>query len=94
MCYRTYDTLQKKRDSLKKAFEKANAKDYELQTSMEQVNLARKKFKQQIVNEQKKLSELENLPEKSARVIIFTILILSIHLVLYTLFHKYVHLRK
>lgn len=56
---------------LKDAYEKANTKHYELQTNMEQTNISRKKFNQQLVNENKKLSELENLPAKSQRVIIF-----------------------
>lgn len=55
---------------LKDAFEKANTKDYQLQTTMQQTNISRKKFKQQLITENKKLSELENLPEKSVRVCI------------------------
>ncbi|KRT84933.1 hypothetical protein AMK59_1715 [Oryctes borbonicus] len=66
-CLKVHEALQKKNDVLKDAFEKANTKDYQLQSNMEQTNISRKKFNQQLVAENKKLNELEHLPEKSVR---------------------------
>ncbi|GJQ67663.1 putative structural maintenance of chromosomes protein [Trypoxylus dichotomus] len=66
-CLTSYEDLRKKKDMLKDAFEKANTKDYQLQTNMQQTNMSRKKFKQQLITENKKLNELEHLPEKSVQ---------------------------
>ncbi|KAI4470605.1 hypothetical protein MML48_1g17894 [Holotrichia oblita] len=40
--HKSYEALQKRKDMLKDAFEKANTKDYQLQTTMQQTNISRK----------------------------------------------------
>ncbi|KAJ8970615.1 hypothetical protein NQ314_001150 [Rhamnusium bicolor] len=60
-----YENLQKRKDSLTEAFNKANNKDIQLQETMTQMNKTRKKTKEMIIEEKKKLEKLERVPEES-----------------------------
>ncbi|XP_018323917.1 structural maintenance of chromosomes protein 4 [Agrilus planipennis] len=64
-----YEGLEKRRDSLKEAFEKASSKDMQLQATMQQTNLKRKKTKELLAQERKKLQEYEQAPEKNLETI-------------------------
>nr|XP_023017853.1 structural maintenance of chromosomes protein 4 [Leptinotarsa decemlineata]XP_023017854.1 structural maintenance of chromosomes protein 4 [Leptinotarsa decemlineata] len=62
-----YEKLQNRKDTLTEAFNKANNKDIQLQESMTQTNTTRKKTKELIVEEKKKLEKLGKVPEESKK---------------------------
>lgn len=66
--YSCYDNLKKKKDDISEAFNRANNKDIQLQESMTQMNKTRKKTKEMIIEEKKKLDKLERVPEESRKV--------------------------
>lgn len=53
---------------MKESFDVANKKDIELQADMTQLNKKRKKIKEQLEEERKKLENLEQIPEKNRKV--------------------------
>ncbi|XP_968011.2 structural maintenance of chromosomes protein 4 [Tribolium castaneum] len=64
-----YEKLQQKKDQLKDAFNAADKKDAQLQAEMTNTNNNRKKFKQQLEDEKKKLIKLQKVPEENAKLI-------------------------
>lgn len=68
--FRKYESLEKRRDTLKEAFDKANNKDMQLLADMTQVNKTRKKTKELLTEEQKKFEKLERIPEENEQVIL------------------------
>ncbi|CAH1155594.1 unnamed protein product [Phaedon cochleariae] len=60
-----YGNLESRRDGISEAFNKANNKDIQLQETMTQMNNTRKRTKEMIVEEKKKLEKLEKVPEES-----------------------------
>ncbi|KAJ8956971.1 hypothetical protein NQ318_012135 [Aromia moschata] len=62
-----YEVLQKRKENLSEAFNKANNKDIQLQETMTQMNKTRKKTKEMIIEEKKKLEKLEKVPEESKK---------------------------
>uniref|UniRef100_A0AAR5Q6Q8 Structural maintenance of chromosomes protein n=1 Tax=Dendroctonus ponderosae TaxID=77166 RepID=A0AAR5Q6Q8_DENPD len=64
-----YENLKHKKESIKEAFDKANKKDILLQANMTNKIEARKRKKQQIVEEKKKLVKLEAVPEENEKAI-------------------------
>ncbi|XP_044758906.1 structural maintenance of chromosomes protein 4 [Coccinella septempunctata] len=62
-----YSSLQKRKNKLKEAFERANNKDVELQAEMVQVNKNRKKTMELLAEEKKKLQQYEKTPEESEK---------------------------
>ena len=65
---RKYDKLTRKKDQLKEAFNAADKKDVQLQAEMVQTNNNRKKYKQQLEDERKKLAQLQNVPDENKKV--------------------------
>lgn len=63
-----HDKLQKRREKIKEAFNVANNQDIQLQAEMTQTNKTRKNTKELLMEEQKKLSELQNVPENNEKV--------------------------
>jgi chaperonin cofactor prefoldin len=55
---------------MKEAFNAADKKDVQLQAEMVQTNTNRKKYKQQLEEEKKKLAQLEKVPEDNKNVIL------------------------
>lgn len=66
--YRRYENLQKKKEDITTAFNRANNKDIQLQETMTQMNKTRKKTKEMIVEEKKKYEKLERVPEENKKV--------------------------
>lgn len=66
---RKYQNLEKRKESLKEAFDKANNKDVQLHANMTEINKKRKKTKELLAEEQKKFIKLERVPEENERVI-------------------------
>lgn len=62
-----HDKLQKRREKIKEAFNVANNQDIQLQAEMTQTNKTRKNTKELLMEEQKKLSELQNVPENNEK---------------------------
>ncbi|KAJ3660188.1 hypothetical protein Zmor_004654 [Zophobas morio] len=65
-----YDKLTRKKDQLKEAFNAADKKDVQLQAEMVQTNNNRKKYKQQLEDERKKLAQLQNVPDENKKTIV------------------------
>lgn len=63
-----YENLKKKKDTIKETFDRANKKDLQLQEDMTNKNKSRKKTKEQIAEEKKKLIKLKNLPQENEKV--------------------------
>ncbi|CAG9859333.1 unnamed protein product [Phyllotreta striolata] len=61
----TYELLQKRKEGITEAFNTANNRDLKLQEKMVSTNANRKKIKQQIINENKRLEKLQNAPQKA-----------------------------
>lgn len=57
---------------MSEAFDKANNKDIQLKETMMQMNTKRKKTKELIVEEKKKLEKLEKVPNESKKVSLHT----------------------
>lgn len=72
--FRKHENLVKRKDALKEAFNKASRKDEQLLADMTQLNNTRKKTKALLAQEEKKLTELETIPEKNEKVRQFCIL--------------------
>ncbi|KAK4886823.1 hypothetical protein RN001_003094 [Aquatica leii] len=64
-----YELLQKRSEKIKEAFDVANNKDVQLQAEMTQINKTRKKNKELVVEENKKLAELQRIPEENRKTI-------------------------
>jgi chaperonin cofactor prefoldin len=62
--------LQHRKEQMKEAFNAADKKDVQLQAEMVQTNTNRKKYKQQLEEEKKKLAQLEKVPEDNKNVIL------------------------
>ncbi|KAK9877855.1 hypothetical protein WA026_020085 [Henosepilachna vigintioctopunctata] len=62
-----YNTLMKKKSTLKEAFDKASNKDVQLQAEMVQVNKNRKKTMDLLAEEKKKLIQYEGIPSESEK---------------------------
>ncbi|KAK5646128.1 hypothetical protein RI129_004592 [Pyrocoelia pectoralis] len=60
-----YDTLQKRNESVKEAFDVANNRDIQLQAEMTQINKTRKKTKELLAEEHKKLAEYGKIPHEN-----------------------------
>ncbi|CAH2012044.1 unnamed protein product [Acanthoscelides obtectus] len=60
-----YEALQKRKEELNEAFNNANKKDIQLQENMVQMNTRRKKTKELLAQEKKKLDKLERTPEET-----------------------------
>lgn len=82
MFLRKYNSLTKRKNHLKEAFEKANNKDVELQTEMVQVNKNRKKTMQLLAEEKKKLEQYERTPAESERVSVISFIYSHFYIVL------------
>ncbi|XP_030750331.1 structural maintenance of chromosomes protein 4 [Sitophilus oryzae] len=65
-----YEHLKKKKESISEAYNNADKKDMQLQADMTSTNNRRKKNKETIVLEKKKLTKLENVPKESEENII------------------------
>ncbi|XP_056633945.1 structural maintenance of chromosomes protein 4 [Diorhabda sublineata] len=63
----TYEHLRKRKEDLTEAFNKANNKDVQLQETMMQTNNTRKKTKELLIEEKKKLEKLQKVPEESEK---------------------------
>jgi chaperonin cofactor prefoldin len=70
MIFRKYEKLQHRKEQMKEAFNAADKKDVQLQAEMVQTNTNRKKYKQQLDEEKKKLAQLEKVPEDNKNVIL------------------------
>lgn len=68
MNFRKFQKLEKNKEKLKEAYDAADKKDIQLQAEMTQSNTNRKKMKQQLEEERKKLAKLESVPEESRTV--------------------------
>lgn len=66
--FRKYDSLKKRKEELKEAFNKANRKDQQLLADMKQLNQTRKKTKELLAQEEKTLIKLEKIPEENEKV--------------------------
>lgn len=62
------EQLQKRKEGLSEAFNKANNKDIQLTEAMTQLNNTRKKNKVLILEEKKKLDKLKQVPTESQKV--------------------------
>lgn len=71
--------LQTRKDKMKESFDVANKKDIELQADMTQRNKNRKKIKEQLEEERKKLENLEQIPEKNRKVCTYWCLVRFIY---------------
>lgn len=65
---RKYQALNKRREDLKVAFNKASNKDDSLLNDMTRLNITRKKTKELLLQEEKKLIKLEKIPEENQKV--------------------------
>ncbi|KAF7268607.1 hypothetical protein GWI33_018297 [Rhynchophorus ferrugineus] len=62
---KVYEHLKKKKEEITKAYDNADKKDVQLQADMTSTNNRRKKTKETIAAEKKKLARLENAPKES-----------------------------
>ncbi|KAF5289359.1 hypothetical protein FQR65_LT11870 [Abscondita terminalis] len=63
------DALKKRSDKIKEAFDVANNRDVQLQAEMTQLNKTRKKTKELLAEERKKLIEFQKTPEENLKTI-------------------------
>lgn len=68
MCFSKFQNLQRKREQIQDAYNAADKKDVQLQADMKQLNTNRKKWKEQLAVERKKLQQFESVPEKNQAV--------------------------
>lgn len=69
--FRSYQHLEKRKEELTEAFNKANNKDIQLIETMTQTNTTRKKTKELILEEKKRLENLNEVPEKTKAVSVY-----------------------
>ena len=67
MC-RKYEKFQNQKELTTTAFDNASNKDLQLQEEMERINKNRKKMKEALAEERKKIIQYEKIPSESERV--------------------------